>query len=95
VSNTVQAALTRATETDALVVLASPVTAFPRLLRAIDETAPTVRLTDVAGVKAPVDDDVATLALAHAVPSAAIRWRAPPPPAGRRAPPICSTARSG
>ena len=61
-SNTVQAALTRATETDALVVLASPVTAFPRLLRAIDETAPTVRLTDVAGVKAPVDDDVATLA---------------------------------
>jgi len=62
VSNTVQAALTRAAETDALVVLASPVTAFPRLLRAIDETAPTVRLTDVAGVKAPVDDDVAALA---------------------------------
>src|SRR5664279_2683103 len=62
VSDTVEAALTRATETDALVVLASPVTAFPGLLRAIDETAPTVRLTDVAGVKASVEDAVAALA---------------------------------
>lgn len=56
------AALRRATEMDALVVLAAPVTAFPALLRAIDETAPTVRLTDVAGVKSPVAVEVAALA---------------------------------
>jgi len=62
VTDTVEAALTRAAETDALVVLASPVTAFPELLRAVDETAPTVRLTDVAGVKATVEDEVAALA---------------------------------
>jgi prephenate dehydrogenase len=62
VSDTVESALTRAAEADALVVLASPVTAFPSLLRTIDETAPTVRLTDVAGVKAPVEDEVAALA---------------------------------
>ena len=61
-TDTIQAALTRAAETDALVVLASPVTAFPELLRAIDQVAPTVRLTDVAGVKATVDDEVAALA---------------------------------
>lgn len=56
------AALRRAAEADALVVLAAPVTAFPALLRAIDETAPVVRLTDVAGVKSPVAAEVAALA---------------------------------
>ncbi len=62
VSDTVESALGRAAASDALVVLASPVTTFPDLLRTIDETAPTVRLTDVAGVKSVVEDDVAALA---------------------------------
>src|SRR5690625_6244757 len=45
-------ALRRAADTDALVVLAAPVTAFSTLLTRIDEIAPRVRLTDVGGVKA-------------------------------------------
>ncbi len=57
-----EASLKRAGKADALVVLAAPVTAFPSLLRSIDDHAPTVRLTDVAGVKAQVHDDVAALA---------------------------------
>lgn len=56
------AALRRAADADALVVLAAPVTAFPALLRAIDGTAPAARLTDVAGVKSPVAAEVAALA---------------------------------
>ncbi|MEP6561214.1 MAG: prephenate dehydrogenase [Nakamurella sp.] len=56
------AALARAVREDALVVLASPVTTFRGLLLTIDELAPTVRLTDVAGVKALVQDEVADLA---------------------------------
>lgn len=55
-------ALRRAAEADALVVLAAPVTAFPQLLRRIDEVAPVTRLTDVTGVKAPVAIEVAALA---------------------------------
>jgi prephenate dehydrogenase len=62
VLDTVDDALRRADQTDALVVLAAPVTAFSPLLRAVDATAPTVRLTDVAGVKAPVAAQVAALA---------------------------------
>jgi prephenate dehydrogenase len=62
VDSTLDASLERAVDADALVVLASPVTAFPSMLRTIDRLAPTVRLTDVAGVKAPVHDDVAALA---------------------------------
>lgn len=56
------AALRRATDADALVVMASPMTAFPQLLRRIDEVAPTTRLTDVGGVKTPVAIEVAALA---------------------------------
>lgn len=55
-------ALRRAADLDALVVLAAPVTAFPSLLKTIDEVAPDTRLTDVAGVKSPVAVEVATLA---------------------------------
>jgi prephenate dehydrogenase len=55
-------ALRRAEAEDALVVLAAPVTAFPQLLKTIDEAAPTCRLTDVAGVKSPVAAEVAALA---------------------------------
>ena len=55
-------ALTAADATDALVVLAAPVTAFGDLLRAIAAVAPTIRLTDVAGVKGPVAEQVAALA---------------------------------
>ncbi len=62
VDDTLAASLKRATDLDALVVLAAPVTAFGSILRTINEVAPTVRLTDVAGVKAQVHDDVAMLA---------------------------------
>ena len=55
-------ALRRAADLDALVVLAAPVTAFPSLLKTIDEVAPATRLTDVAGVKSPVALEVASLA---------------------------------
>lgn len=60
--DTIDAALRRAAATDALVVLAAPVTAFRSLLRAVADTAPTALLTDVAGVKAPVAEQVAELA---------------------------------
>jgi prephenate dehydrogenase len=56
------AALRRAAHADALVVLAAPVTAFPALLKTINEVAPVSRLTDVAGVKSPVAVEVATIA---------------------------------
>jgi len=62
VVDTLESALIRAAELDALVVLASPVTTFPALLRKIDATTPTVRLTDVASVKSAVQEDVAALA---------------------------------
>jgi prephenate dehydrogenase len=62
VPDTLPAALHRATSADALVVLAAPVTAFRELLRTVDEVAPGVLLTDVAGVKAPVAEHVAELA---------------------------------
>lgn len=62
VADTLETALRTAVERDALVVLASPVTTFGPLLRSIDELAPTVRLTDVAGVKAAVQDEVDQLA---------------------------------
>lgn len=62
VAASLPAALRAALAEDALVVLAAPVTAFPELLRAVDEHAPTVRLTDVASIKAVVADQVAALA---------------------------------
>jgi len=62
VTETLDAALARAVDLDALVVLGSPVTTFRGLLRSIDELAPTVRLTDVASVKVAVQDDVSELA---------------------------------
>ena len=43
-------------------MLAAPLPAFRDLLRAVGETAPEVRLTDVAGVKQPVADLVLDLA---------------------------------
>lgn len=54
--------LRRATDADALVVMASPMTAFPSLLKTINEVAPATRLTDVAGVKSPVAAEVSALA---------------------------------
>jgi prephenate dehydrogenase len=56
------AALDRAAATDALVVMASPITAFGSLLKVIGRRTPTIRLTDVGGVKGPVVDQVAALA---------------------------------
>lgn len=57
-----RAGLERAATDDALVVIATPVPAFPAVLAAVDETAPTVRLTDVASVKGLVADQVESLA---------------------------------
>lgn len=54
--------LTAAVEQDGLVVLAAPLTAFESLLSRIAELAPTVKLTDLASVKAVVSDQVARLA---------------------------------
>lgn len=62
VADTLDAALRRAVEQDALVVLAAPITTFRTTLRTIDDLAPTVRLTDVASVKAPVQEEVAAVA---------------------------------
>ncbi len=62
VADSLETALGAAVERDALVVLAAPVTAFRPLLSGIDEHRPEVRLTDVASVKAVVQDDVAELA---------------------------------
>ncbi|WP_240615949.1 prephenate dehydrogenase [Nakamurella deserti] len=56
------ATLDRARADDALVVLASPVTAFRTLLKSVHERAPQVRLTDVASVKGSVAQWVAELA---------------------------------
>ncbi len=57
-----QAALGRAAEADALVVLAAPLTAMVELITAVDRLAPTTRLTDVVSVKTPMVERVAELA---------------------------------
>ena len=54
--------VTAAGESDGLLVLAAPLTAFATVLPRIAELAPTVKLTDVASVKGPVADQVAQLA---------------------------------
>lgn len=53
------AALRRAAEADALVVLAVPLPALPRVLRRVDAVAPTCRLTDAVSVKVAAADAVA------------------------------------
>ena len=53
------AALRRAADADALVVLAVPVTAVEDVLAVVAREAPTVRLTDVTSVKEPVGEAVA------------------------------------
>lgn len=58
VTENLSQALAQAVAEDALVVLATPVTAFPDLLRQINQLAPTVRLTDVASVKGLVAEQV-------------------------------------
>lgn len=58
VADSVPAALRRAVATDALVVLAVPLTSVGALLAMITETAPDCRLTDVVSVKSPVADMV-------------------------------------
>jgi len=52
------AALARAAEQDALVVLAVPLPALPGVLRLVDAHAPTCRLTDAVSVKVAVADAV-------------------------------------
>jgi prephenate dehydrogenase len=56
------AALVRAAERDALVVLATPLPALPDVLRLVDATAPGCRLTDAVSVKGAVVDAVARYA---------------------------------
>lgn len=55
-------ALDRARADDALVVLATPVTAFRSLLEQINLRTPRALLTDVASIKGPVEKSVAELA---------------------------------
>ncbi len=61
VSATLDEAIERSAENNALIVLAAPVTAFDGLLRRIDAVAPHSRLTDVGSVKVAVADQVAGL----------------------------------
>jgi prephenate dehydrogenase len=61
VADSLPAALQAAARDDALVVLDAPVTAFRSLLREIAQHAPTVRLTDVASVKAVVAEEVSRI----------------------------------
>lgn len=56
------AALRRAAEADALVVLAVPLPVLPDVLRRVDAVAPTCRLTDAVSVKVAVADAVARYA---------------------------------
>ena len=55
----IDAALRRAADADALVVLAIPLPALPGVLRRADAVAPTCRLTDAVSVKVAVGDAVA------------------------------------
>lgn len=56
-----ESALRRAAEADALVVVATPLTAVREVLRQIAEHAPDALLTDVVSVKDPVDAEVRSL----------------------------------
>ncbi|NMH98345.1 prephenate dehydrogenase [Pseudonocardia acidicola] len=62
VGTDLDAALRRAVEADALVVLAVPLPAVPDVLRRVDAVAPTCRLTDAVSVKVAVADAVARYA---------------------------------
>lgn len=62
VTTDTDAALRRAAEADALVVLCVPLPVLPEVLRRVDAVAPTCRLTDAVSVKVAVADDVTRLA---------------------------------
>jgi prephenate dehydrogenase len=62
VTTDTDAALLRAVEADALVVLCVPLPVLPEVLRRVDAVAPTCRLTDAVSVKVAVADDVARFA---------------------------------
>ncbi|MGQ0839702.1 prephenate dehydrogenase [Actinokineospora sp.] len=62
VAESVDAALCRAAERDALVVVAVPLPAVDEVLRQVAELAPTCLLTDVVSVKGPVADSVSRYA---------------------------------
>ena len=62
VTTDTDAALARAAEADALVVVAVPLTSLEPVLRRVDAIAPTCRLTDAVSVKVAVADAVAELA---------------------------------
>ncbi len=62
VTTDTDAALLRAAEADALVVLCVPLPVLPEVLRRVDAAAPTCRLTDAVSVKVAVADDVARFA---------------------------------
>jgi prephenate dehydrogenase len=60
VDTDLDAALRKAADADALVVLAVPLPAVEGVLARVDEVAPTVRLTDAVSVKVAVQDLVTT-----------------------------------
>jgi prephenate dehydrogenase len=62
VTTDTDAALRRAAEADALVVLCVPLPVLPEVLRRVDAVAPTCRLSDAVSVKVAVADDVARFA---------------------------------
>lgn len=62
VTTDTDAALRRAADADALVVLAVPLTVLPDVLRRVEAVAPTCRLTDAVSVKVAVTDAVARYA---------------------------------
>ena len=62
VTTDTDAALLRAAEADALVVLAVPLTVLPDVLPRVHEVAPTCRLTDAVSVKVAVAEAVARFA---------------------------------
>ena len=61
VSTDLDAAITRAKDVDALVVIAVPLPAVDEVLRRITAIHPTAKLTDVVSVKAPVAEAVSRL----------------------------------
>ncbi|GAA2889695.1 prephenate dehydrogenase [Pseudonocardia halophobica] len=62
VNTDLDAALRRAAEADALVLVAVPLPAVEGVLKRVDAVAPTVRMTDAVSVKVAVADAVATFA---------------------------------
>ncbi|EUA41901.1 prephenate dehydrogenase family protein [Mycobacterium avium subsp. avium 2285 (R)] len=88
------ATLSRAADSDALIVLAVPMPALPSMLAHVKETAPQCPLTDVTSVKKAVLDEVVAAGLRDRFVGAT-RWRAPRTRGGPPATRACSPGRPG